>query len=334
MQGVETSGWRTALAGSQMLFVAFGALVLMPLITGMDPSVALFTAGIGTLIFQFTTHRQIPVFLASSFAFIAPILYSNQTWGVPATLGGLFAAGIVYVLLSLAVRLRGPGKTGRRIGFFAAVVWHARVLARRHAVEVRAGVHERYLKRIRGEDLKGPDGRAHIPADHPYASDIDLVGVGSLFQRIDVTHTVHGERTLAEAQVPFEVPRGTQPVLSFAYDAESIEDAASVAGPHSGAAWFSNLCLWGQCKTMQPGHPDITWLNLAGDARSIGGTEWTLYGSTADWVVPWESAMHMVDVPAERRHVYNDVPHNGSDNFMNDDRVLGDVSEALAKPGV
>ncbi|QJD60329.1 uracil-xanthine permease [Pseudomonas sp. gcc21] len=109
MQGVETSGWRTALAGSQMLFVAFGALVLMPLITGMDPSVALFTAGIGTLMFQFTTHRQIPVFLASSFAFIAPILYSNQTWGLPATLGGLFAAGVVYILLSLAVRLRGPG---------------------------------------------------------------------------------------------------------------------------------------------------------------------------------------------------------------------------------
>ena len=41
--------WREALAGSQMLLVAFGALVLMPLITGMDPNVALFTAGVGTL---------------------------------------------------------------------------------------------------------------------------------------------------------------------------------------------------------------------------------------------------------------------------------------------
>ncbi|MFN3579559.1 MAG: uracil-xanthine permease family protein [Pseudomonas sp.] len=109
MHTLETNGWRTALAGSQMLFVAFGALVLMPLITGMDPSVALFTAGIGTLIFQFTTQRQVPVFLASSFAFIAPILYSNQTWGLPATLGGLLAAGLMYILLSLVVRLRGPG---------------------------------------------------------------------------------------------------------------------------------------------------------------------------------------------------------------------------------
>lgn len=109
MDAAQTTGWRSALAGSQMLFVAFGALVLMPLITGMNPSVALFTAGIGTLIFQFTTQRQVPVFLASSFAFIAPILYSNQTWGLPATLGGLLAAGVMYILLSLAVRLRGPG---------------------------------------------------------------------------------------------------------------------------------------------------------------------------------------------------------------------------------
>ena len=108
MENMNTSGWRNLLAGSQMLFVAFGALVLMPLITGMHPSVALFTAGLGTLIFHFVTQRQVPVFLASSFAFIAPILYSNQTWGLPATLGGLVAAGVVYMLLSLAVHLRGP----------------------------------------------------------------------------------------------------------------------------------------------------------------------------------------------------------------------------------
>lgn len=109
MEPINTTGWRSALAGSQMLFVAFGALVLMPLITGMDPNVALFTAGLGTLMFQFTTQRQVPVFLASSFAFIAPILYSNQTWGLAATLGGLLAAGLMYILLSLLVHLRGPG---------------------------------------------------------------------------------------------------------------------------------------------------------------------------------------------------------------------------------
>lgn len=95
------------LQGAQMLFVAFGALVLMPLLSGLDTSVALFTAGIGTLLFQIITKRQVPIFLASSFAFIAPILYGVQTWGIPATMGGLMVAGFVYVLLGLVVKLRG-----------------------------------------------------------------------------------------------------------------------------------------------------------------------------------------------------------------------------------
>lgn len=100
---------RTLVAGLQMLFVAFGALVLMPLITGLDPSVALFTAGIGTLLFQFITKQQVPVFLASSFAFIAPIIYSVNTWGMAATMGALFCAGVMYMLLAAAVALKGPG---------------------------------------------------------------------------------------------------------------------------------------------------------------------------------------------------------------------------------
>lgn len=95
------------LQGAQMLFVAFGALVLMPLLTGLDTSVALFTAGIGTLLFQLVTKRQVPIFLASSFAFIAPILYGVQTWGIPSTMGGIMAAGVVYVCLGALVKVRG-----------------------------------------------------------------------------------------------------------------------------------------------------------------------------------------------------------------------------------
>lgn len=97
------------LQGAQMLFVAFGALVLMPLLTGLDTNVALFTAGFGTLLFQLVTKRQIPIFLASSFAFIAPILYGVQTWGIPSTMGGLMAAGCVYIILASLVKLRGDG---------------------------------------------------------------------------------------------------------------------------------------------------------------------------------------------------------------------------------
>lgn len=105
--------WRQVISGAQMLFVAFGALVLMPLITGMDPNVALFTAGIGTLLFQLATGRQVPVFLASSFAFIAPIIAAKGEFGLPAVLGGVVAAGFVYTFLGLAVRLKGPGFVDR-----------------------------------------------------------------------------------------------------------------------------------------------------------------------------------------------------------------------------
>jgi uracil permease len=100
---------KDSLFGAQILFVAFGALVLVPLLTGLDPSVALFTAGVGTIIFQIITRRQIPIFLASSFAFIAPIIYGVNTWGIPATMCGLMAAGVLYMFLSLIISLRGPG---------------------------------------------------------------------------------------------------------------------------------------------------------------------------------------------------------------------------------
>ena len=80
----------------QVLLVAFGALITVPILTGLDPAVALFTAGAATLIFHGFTKRSIPVFLASSFAYMAPILIATETWGLAATLGGLVAAGLVY----------------------------------------------------------------------------------------------------------------------------------------------------------------------------------------------------------------------------------------------
>lgn len=99
--------FRDSLLGAQMLFVAFGALVLVPILTGLNSNVALFTAGLGTLVFQVITRGKVPVFLASSFAFIAPIIYGVQTWGIPGTMSGLAAAGLLYVVLSLFVRAFG-----------------------------------------------------------------------------------------------------------------------------------------------------------------------------------------------------------------------------------
>ncbi|XQF91760.1 solute carrier family 23 protein (plasmid) [Pseudoalteromonas espejiana] len=78
------------------------------LLTGLDPSVALFTAGLGILLLQVVTKGKVPIFLASSFAFIAPIAASVQNvWGVPATMGGLMAAGFAYMLLALLVKFKG-----------------------------------------------------------------------------------------------------------------------------------------------------------------------------------------------------------------------------------
>ena len=110
---------KQSFVGLQMLFVAFGALVLVPLITGLDSNTALLTAGVGTLLFQLCTGKQVPIFLASSFAFIAPIQYGVQTWGIATTMGGLASAGLVYLALSMLVKLRGAEALQR---FFPPVV--------------------------------------------------------------------------------------------------------------------------------------------------------------------------------------------------------------------
>ncbi|MEA1969227.1 MAG: uracil-xanthine permease family protein, partial [Thermodesulfobacteriota bacterium] len=98
---------KDSVLGAQMLFVAFGALVLVPLLTGLNPNVALFTAGAGTLIFQIITKGKVPIFLASSFAFLPPIMYGVKTWGIPGTMCGLCAAGFVYIGLSFLIRWQG-----------------------------------------------------------------------------------------------------------------------------------------------------------------------------------------------------------------------------------
>lgn len=97
------------IVGAQFLFVAFGATVLVPLLVGLDPSVALLTAGIGTLIFHIVTKGKVPIFLGSSFAFIAPIIKATELYGLPGTLSGLVAVGAVYGIMSLLVRMRGVG---------------------------------------------------------------------------------------------------------------------------------------------------------------------------------------------------------------------------------
>ncbi|MBR3583710.1 MAG: uracil permease [Kiritimatiellae bacterium] len=98
---------RKCVVGIQFLFVAFGGTVLMPLLVGLEPSTALFTAGVGTLLFHAVTKGKVPVFLGSSFAFIAPILAVSAEWGLDAAVGGFLGVAAAYLAASALVRWRG-----------------------------------------------------------------------------------------------------------------------------------------------------------------------------------------------------------------------------------
>ena len=89
MNNETLSPLKKTILGVQFLFIAFGATVLVPLLVGLDPATALMTAGIGTFIFHLVTKGKVPIFLGSSFAFIAPIIAASKQWGMPGTLAGI-----------------------------------------------------------------------------------------------------------------------------------------------------------------------------------------------------------------------------------------------------
>lgn len=81
--------------------------MLVPLLVGLDPSTALFTAGIGTLIFHLVSKGKVPIFLGSSFAFIAPIIKSTELYGMAGTLSGMVGVALVYFVMSALVKWQG-----------------------------------------------------------------------------------------------------------------------------------------------------------------------------------------------------------------------------------
>ena len=96
----------------QHLLAMFGATVLVPILTGFNPSVAIFCAGLGTLIFHFCTEGKVPVFLGSSFAFIPVIIAAKDAFNgdLAYAQGGIVVAGIIYVIMSFIVKLVGVEK--------------------------------------------------------------------------------------------------------------------------------------------------------------------------------------------------------------------------------
>ncbi|MDE0230702.1 MAG: uracil-xanthine permease family protein [bacterium] len=114
---MELNTQRKVVLGVQHTIAMFGATVLVPLLTGLDASVALLAAGIGTLIFHVLTKLMVPVFLGSSFAFIPPIVaaLNDEGFSMSATVGGIAAAGVVYAIVSVIVRFIGSDKIKRLV---------------------------------------------------------------------------------------------------------------------------------------------------------------------------------------------------------------------------
>ena len=93
----------------QHLFAMFGATVLVPVLTGLSPAVALVSSGLGTLLYIAVTGGRIPAYLGSSFAFIGPIIVGAQVAGPSGAMFGAFCAGLVYLVVAVLIRLFGVG---------------------------------------------------------------------------------------------------------------------------------------------------------------------------------------------------------------------------------
>ena len=104
LRGRSKSSRRKMLLAIQHLAAMFGATTLVPLLTGLSVPVALFSAGVGTLLFHLITKRKVPVFLGSSFAFIPVIIAVGASTGsLQEAQGGIVAAGLIYMVLSYLV---------------------------------------------------------------------------------------------------------------------------------------------------------------------------------------------------------------------------------------
>ncbi len=91
----------------QHLFSMFGATVLVPLVVGLNPGVAIFSSGVGTLLHMLITRGKIPAYMGSSFAFVIPMTSLMKSFGYPAVAQGVFSVGIIYLIVALIVAKAG-----------------------------------------------------------------------------------------------------------------------------------------------------------------------------------------------------------------------------------
>lgn len=122
---------------------------------------------------------------------------------------------------------------------------------------------------------------------------------------------------------------GTQKAESGFGATIDVEDVVTLGTPHNGAAWYSNLCLWGQCSSLKPGSTDLSWLNQNRNPQGRYGTEFTTVASNGDWVVPTSSA-HYMTLPAANEVTYCCTSHTGSGNYMHTSTVITRAGDGLA----
>jgi len=106
----KLAGRTKLILGAQHVLAMFGSTVLVPFLTGLNPSIALIAAGAGTLLFHFVTKGKVPAFLGSSFAFIGAIQLVLKNQGISAVKGGVIVAGLIYVILAWLVKTYGAAK--------------------------------------------------------------------------------------------------------------------------------------------------------------------------------------------------------------------------------
>ncbi|MFW6287829.1 MAG: uracil-xanthine permease family protein [bacterium] len=109
LKSKQFPAYQVIILALQHMFAMFGATILVPALTGLDPAVALFTSGLGTLVFHVINKGKVPAYLGSSFAFIAPIIAAVSDSGVAGAMVGIIGAGVVYIIIAILIKLIGSG---------------------------------------------------------------------------------------------------------------------------------------------------------------------------------------------------------------------------------
>lgn len=102
-----SSYWQWLLLSLQHVFGMFSATILVPLLTGLDTGVALVASGVGTLLYIFITKRKVPIYLGSSFAYIAAIAFALEEGGEGSVFTALMGVGLIYMVVSTVLKFTG-----------------------------------------------------------------------------------------------------------------------------------------------------------------------------------------------------------------------------------